>query len=181
MGENYPGNCTDAEEVGPYYRKHNPFMSFTSIRNNQTRCQKIVNSSQFEVDIRQNKLPQYSFYSPNIDNDGHDTNITFASDYLLKKILPHFNSFASLNRTLIVITFDECRCFYEVLIHHTIPPLNHIATILMGGIIKPQRYKTSNENIFQHYSLLKTVLENWELDANRLGERLGSADVLPVV
>lgn len=41
-----------------------------SFRNNKNWCSKIVEASQLAIDIANNALPQYSFYTPNIDNDG---------------------------------------------------------------------------------------------------------------
>ncbi len=46
-----PGNCDASTSVGTYYRKHNPLISFDSVRNNATRCAKIVNSDQLDKDL----------------------------------------------------------------------------------------------------------------------------------
>lgn len=47
-------------------RKHNPFISFTSISGNPARCAKIVPATQLDTDIANNALPNYSFYTPNL-------------------------------------------------------------------------------------------------------------------
>jgi len=41
------GDCNTVASEGTYYRKHNPFMSFTDITGNLTRCQLIVNETVF--------------------------------------------------------------------------------------------------------------------------------------
>jgi hypothetical protein len=46
--------------VGTYYRKHNPLISFNSIRNNATRCAKIVNADEFDTDLN-GKAPRALF------------------------------------------------------------------------------------------------------------------------
>ena len=51
-----PGNCDASASVGTYYRKHNPLISFNSIRNNATRCAKIVNADEFDTDLN-GKVP----------------------------------------------------------------------------------------------------------------------------
>lgn len=50
--EAYPGGCNTAQSVYPYYRKHNPFMSFTRVSKNATRCAKIVNSKELDDDLK---------------------------------------------------------------------------------------------------------------------------------
>jgi hypothetical protein len=47
-------------------KKHNPFISFTSISGNPARCAKIVPATQLDTDIANNALPNYSFYTPNL-------------------------------------------------------------------------------------------------------------------
>jgi hypothetical protein len=38
--------------------------------NNPARCQKIVDGKQLDVDIKSNAVPHFSFFTPNIENDG---------------------------------------------------------------------------------------------------------------
>lgn len=63
-------------DVFPYARKHVPFLSFPSIVGNPKRLARIVNASEFETDLAQltlpHQLPHYSFYVPNLLNDGHN-------------------------------------------------------------------------------------------------------------
>lgn len=40
--EDFPGHCKLEETIGHYYRKHNPFISFTNVHTNATRCAKVV-------------------------------------------------------------------------------------------------------------------------------------------
>src|SRR5262249_47007627 len=56
---------------GLYFRKHNPFISFDAVRNDPARLEKIVNATQLALDVEQNALAQYSWFTPNIQNDGH--------------------------------------------------------------------------------------------------------------
>jgi hypothetical protein len=76
--ELYPGNATycftDAYSVErKYCRKHNPYMSYININRNVTRCGlRIVNAVQLDIDLDSGNFPQYSFYTPDLDNDAHE-------------------------------------------------------------------------------------------------------------
>ncbi|CAG8739677.1 15553_t:CDS:2, partial [Racocetra fulgida] len=71
------GNCytgaTAPSGQHLYARKHNPFISMDDIRTNSTRCAKIVPGTQLDTDINNNAVPQFVYYTPNQNNDGHDT------------------------------------------------------------------------------------------------------------
>jgi hypothetical protein len=74
--EDYPGNCyLGATAGGPhhYAEKHVPHLEFVDNRTPQ-RCSKIVSSDQFWTDVKNQQLPAYWFYVPNLENDGHDSN-----------------------------------------------------------------------------------------------------------
>jgi len=49
-----------------YFRKHNPFVSFDNVRNSPSRLAKVVNAKRLQEDAKNNALPQYSWYTPNI-------------------------------------------------------------------------------------------------------------------
>lgn len=58
-------------QLANYYRKHNAFGSFHSIQQSETRWEKIVDEVQFWRDLESLSLPEYSWFTPNIWNDGH--------------------------------------------------------------------------------------------------------------
>ncbi|KAJ3143196.1 hypothetical protein HK101_003166, partial [Irineochytrium annulatum] len=72
--EDYTGTCNKAATIGgahAYARKHNPFISFTNIQSNKTRCANIVPATQLDVDAASSDgLPDYIYYTPNLANDG---------------------------------------------------------------------------------------------------------------
>lgn len=175
--EDYPGHCFTGSVAGstylnsfahgivghPYARKHVPFMSFASIQDNPTRCARVVDGAQFMRDARGDSLPNYSFYTPNMRNDGHDTPIAFAANWLdgfLKEIraLPVMHQ-----RTLIVVTFDE-----------GIPPeytANTVLTVMLGDNIAPGEYT----QFVTHYGLLRTIEDNFDLSPVAAGDRDAAA------
>lgn len=144
--EDYPGNCFSGDR-GLYKRKHNPFISFNSIRNNMTLCRNIVNSNYFASDLLNGVIPNYSFYTPNMNNDGHDTSIEYAGKWLDSFLTPNLPSLLQ-NRTLTVITWDE----------DDFTVINKIYTVLIGSMITPG---STDNTFYNHYSLLRMIEDNW--------------------
>ena len=69
--QEYPA---DGETLARYFRKHNAFASFHDIQSSKTRWSKIVPSDQLWNDIApscESSLPEYSWFTPDIWNDGH--------------------------------------------------------------------------------------------------------------
>jgi phospholipase C len=152
--ENYPGNCYKGTRSGDYYRKHLPFISFLNVQTNPKQCSNIVASTEFFNDLTatKNNLPTYSFYVPNIKNDGHDTSIQFADTWLSKTFGLFLSNPAILKNTLFIITFDE----------DDLSAGNNVYTVFVGAGVKPK----SQSNIpYSHYSILKTLEAIFELDS----------------
>lgn len=84
-------------------------MSFLNIQNNTARCKNIVNAeSTFAADVAKGAgAPNYMYYVPNLANDAHDTNVTFAEKDLSVIVDTMLNNKAFMKNTLILITFDE--------------------------------------------------------------------------
>ena len=104
QGFNYSNQATFAND---YVRKHNPLIIFDSVANNATRLALIKNQTSFAADIAAQTLPQWSFFTPNMTNDAHDTNITFAASYARRLLEPLLNNSYFMNNTLVVLSFDE--------------------------------------------------------------------------
>ena len=77
------GKCNTNMGIGPgdkfgqgtqlYQRKHNPPMLYSNIGLNDTRClEHIVGLDSFIYDVINGNMPDVSYYTPNIVNDGHD-------------------------------------------------------------------------------------------------------------
>ncbi|GBB90116.1 hypothetical protein RclHR1_00170020 [Rhizophagus clarus] len=154
--ENYPGNCYQYS-FGPgndsYARKHNPFISMVNIHSDPERCAKIVNASQLDTDISTNSVPQFAYYTPNQNNDAHDTNLTFAMTWFKAWFEPKLQDPAFTTNTLFLITFDESESY-------TIP--NQIFSSLLGTPVNPNA-NHNDDTFYTHYSVAKTIEENWGL------------------
>lgn len=66
--EAYTSDGNLAARLGTYARKHVPFMSFTGITSNSTRCANIVDATQFDADIANNQVPDYVFFMPDVSS-----------------------------------------------------------------------------------------------------------------
>ncbi len=58
-------------KLAGYFRKHNAFASMHSVQKDENRWKKIVSDEQFWRDVEGENLPQYSWFTPDIWNDGH--------------------------------------------------------------------------------------------------------------
>ena len=156
--ENYPGGCFAGSvagnaSTGLYARKHNPFITFDSIRNNRARCGLIVNASELAGDSAAGRLPAFSFFTPNMDHDAHDQPLSYAAKWFEGFIEPRLSDPNFMRGTLLVVTFDESDI-------QSGAADNHVYTALLGPMIKPGSTDTAR---YSHYSLLRSVEDNFQL------------------
>ncbi len=183
--EDYPGNATHCfqKSKGLYQRKHNPFMSFNNIRKNSRRCAHIQNADKLDEALAahtqqemdnprqiENVIPQFVFYTPNMDNNGHDTNAAFAGDYLQSLVRKYNHPAFKKLRTLFVVTFDEDSDHWSKAYLHSYFPKyfskkdNRVFTVIWGEDVIPKESQgTKDGEYYSHYSILKTIEENWDL------------------
>lgn len=178
--EDYPGQCFTGSRSGRYARKHVPFLSFTRIRT--TACGQVVPATGFERDRASGDLPTYMFYSPNLDNDGHDpvlrpaTGLRKSTRWLRSFLEPLRADSAFMRRTLVVITYDESRSdpvpltdpFHPHARATTSP--NQIYTVLLGGGVRVG----SSDRPLTHFDLLRTVEWNFGLPPLAAGDSTAS-------
>ncbi|KAL0094913.1 secreted acid phosphatase [Phycomyces blakesleeanus] len=150
----YPGSCNLDMRISTYARKHNPFMSMVNVQKDPKLCAKIVNADQLDIDIANNDVPQLVFYTPDMNNDAHDTSMSYAGNWLKSFIEPRINQTAFNKNTMFVTTFDE---------NHTKEIPNRVMTFLFGPDFKRSSTGSSDDTAYNHYSLLRTIEDNWEL------------------
>ncbi|KLU86701.1 acid phosphatase [Magnaporthiopsis poae ATCC 64411] len=167
QGFNFSNQETYAND---YMRKHNPLILFDSITNNPDRLAQIKNFTSFEQDLRDKKLPQWMFMTPNMTNDGHDTNYRFSGRWARSFLEPLLKDTHFMNRTLIMLTFDENEVY---------PTQNRVFTVLLGGAVNPGLRGTKDSMFYNHYSSISTVSANWGLPS--LGRWDCGANILAVV
>lgn len=162
FAEDYPGtavNCFTGDYRGRYGRKHAPFLSYTPITGSSRCVRHVMNAAHVPF-----PLPNYSLYVPNMDNDGHDTSVAYSANWL-KGFLEPLLSRPELARTLVVVTYDESQTGD-----------NPIYTVFLGSMIQAG---TTDDAARDHYSLLRTIEENFQLGT--LGrEDLKSSPILAI-
>ncbi|KAJ9643675.1 uncharacterized protein PV06_09142 [Exophiala oligosperma] len=143
-----------------YVRKHNPFMSFDNIRNNTSRCKNIVNAEEhFARDVSLGAdAPQYMYYTPNLLNDAHNTNVSYAARDLRYIMDTMLSNPAFMKNTLITITFDENDIFSP----ENFGTPNHIYTVLLGNDTL-KCYNCIDQQYYNHFSQVVTLEKNWNL------------------
>lgn len=173
--EDYPGKCFLHSEAGEgrltprskptalYAKKHVPLLAFESVQNDPARCARVVNAREFMRDARSGHLPNYAFYSPNVFNDGHDTSLATASEWLKGFVESFRGTLGMHQRTLLVVTWDEGG---EQDSRH-----NQVLTIFLGDVVNPGRYDAK----LTHYSLLRTIEDNFGLEPLTKGDRTAAA------
>jgi acid phosphatase len=122
QGFNFSNQASFAND---YVRKHDPLILFKSVTQNATRLQLIKGFTAFSDDLRNRRLPQWAFITPNMTDDGHDTNITF-SVWERDWITPLLNNSYFINNTIALLTLDETESYTEG---------NKPFAILLGGAI----------------------------------------------
>jgi len=152
--EHYPGGCFADEGTADnvYKRKHNPFLMMTSVLKTEL-CKKVVDDKQLDIDMAANAVPQVVYYTPDMNHDGHDTDVQFAADWLESFLTPRRNVPALADGTLFFVTFDEQEDYGGD---------NKVYTVLFGQPVS-KRAGTRDPRHYSHYSLLRTIEENWDL------------------
>jgi phospholipase C len=151
--ESMPIACDQTESPdGLYDVNHDPFVYIDGITGNSgsggtsSYCNShVVNYQNFANDLASGNLPSFSFITPNINDDGHNTNVAYADNWLANNVPQILNS-ASFASTALFIVYDE-----------GVTNLNgggHVYSILVSPFAK--NGYTSNVQ-YSHYSLLATV------------------------
>ena len=157
---------TFPEDVFPFARKHVPFLSFPNIIGNSSRSACIVDASEFATDLANNALPTFSWYTPNLINDGHSLSDTEKkADPLDRNRAVNIDNIATFLQgflgpnpltkfppgTLVVVTFDEAYPYYEPY---------QIYSLLIGDMLTAGTVRTEPYN---HFSMLKSIEVNFDL------------------
>ena len=132
-------DCGSADKL--YRRKHNPVPDFSKVP--ATANQPF---SAFPADF--SKLPTVAFLVPNMMDDMHDGSVAQA-DAWLKQNLDGYIQWAKAHHSLLILTWDEDDGSQN----------NQIATIILGGDVKPGRY----DQHVTHYGVLRTLTDMYGL------------------
>ena len=176
-----------------YERKHNPFVSYTDVQANPARMANIVDFSQFSTDLANNKVPNYSWISPDQCHDMHGRastpsdpcdfsqvqSLIATGDAFLKSTVKAItNSQAWQNsNSAIFITWDESDFpFVDTSgCCDANPGGGHVVTLVL--LSENETARTSSV-AYNHYSMLSTVEGAWNLGC--LAFTCDTANVTPM-
>jgi len=164
QGYNYSNQETYADD---YVRKHNPLVLYDSIVKNDTRARQIKGFDNFFADLADQTLPQWAFITPNMTNDAHDTNISFAAKWERSWMSTLLKDDYFMNNTAVLLTFDEDDTYNKT---------NRIFSILVGGAIPDHLKGTKDDTFYTHYSTIASVSANWGLPS--LGRWVSQIELL---
>lgn len=150
----YQGFEFSETKASDYVRKHNPLILFDSVTEDDTRLRQIKNFTTFYDDLNNQELPQHMFITPNMTNDAHDTNITFASSWTYRFLHDLLQDEYFTKDTLIMLTFDETDT-YEI--------GNKVFTFLLGGAVPENLRGAEDDTFYTHYSIIASMSANWGL------------------
>lgn len=144
-----------------YVRKHNPAIMHDSVVHWESRLSQIKNlslidtsRSVFHKDLKDDKLPQWMFITPNMTSDGHDTDVTTAGAWCRTFLEPLLDNKNFMKKTLVLVTFDE---------NETYANRNQILGVLLGDAVPKELVGTTDDHFYNHYSEIATASANWDL------------------
>lgn len=154
-----------ADKRGNYVRRHVPFLSFREVQ--EKWCDRVVGvdsgkSDNYFVQDAKKGLVAYSFYTPNMNHDGHDTNAEVAGAWV-KKFLDESFPEKLRKGTLVIVTFDESGGNED----------NRIYTVFLGDMVKPANQQDPRviNMRYSHYSVLRTIEDNFGLEPLTANDR----------
>ena len=159
-------------KAGDYVRRHVPLLSFQEVQ--AKWCDRVVrvdstkgnsllgiDDNQFVKDAKAG-LVAYSFYTPNMNDDGHNTNVGVAGAWV-SKFLDKIFTEKLRKGTLVIVTFDESDRNSD----------NRIYTLFLGDMVKEASQQDPKvlDRHYTHYNVLRTIEDNFGLQPLAEGDR----------
>jgi phospholipase C len=157
--------------TGAYVSIIDPFVMLSDVADNpRVADQCIWPFTQFENDLNANSLPEFSYIVPDLKDDAHSGTAQKADDWLETYVIIPLSTdpaFQSGGDGILIVLFDEGA--FTDLAHGG----GHIAPVFWGPKVKAG-YTQQSTTIYQHQSMLRTVLQ-----ALGLSDTLGAASTAP--
>lgn len=162
---------------GGYATRHNPFMYYRSIVGDQARCdQHVLPITEMQKDRAAGKVANYNFISPDVCHDAHDDSsdpkcsLQNADKWLQPQLDPILASKEYQSGGAVFLTFDEAELADGSSCCAGVSGASgagggHIATAILSPALAKRG--ESIDTPYSHYSLLRTVEDNFGLPALR--------------
>jgi len=156
--EAMPSNCYGSNS-GRYFARHDPFVYFSDIVNNATRCGRVIPAGTGDSALLNDlgstsTASNYMWLTPDGCNDMHDCSVAIGDNYL-KGLVPQIlnSTVFKTTRAALFITFDE---------DSGGSGRPNLYTVWAGPVAK----KGFTSSIaYNHFSLLATIESNWNLSS----------------
>jgi phospholipase C len=172
----YQGHSTTGGKN--YADRHNPFIYFPNVIENQARCEQHQRPfTDLPGDLAAGTLPSFAFITPDTCHDGHDavcadgtTGGLTAADAWLRSNLPPLLDYLARNNGLLVINFDEGATPTNPADIVTAPADFSCASCVslgLGGrtgavLVSPRLPQNATVTTsYDHYSLLRTIEDSF--------------------
>ncbi|MHB2035922.1 MAG: alkaline phosphatase family protein [Nitrososphaerales archaeon] len=150
--ESMPAPCYFADS-GNYAVRHNPFAYYTDITGNSAYCDQHVvpmnNTTGLVQDLQSGSLPNFSFVTPNLCDDGHDscnsalTQVKQADNWL-SLMVPKIIESPEFSSTVLFIVYDE----------GSTSPSSQVVCIVVSPFVRTTYVSNA---YYTHFSLLATI------------------------
>jgi acid phosphatase len=143
--------------TGSYLIRHNPFARLSDIADNkQVAYQHIWPFTQFAIDLANGTLPEFSYIVPDIYDDAHNGTPHQADAWLQANVVDHLSNhpaFQPGGDGVLIVDFDEAADSDST--HGG----GHVAPVFWGPKVKAVAYNQISTTLYQHQSMLHTVME----------------------
>ncbi len=147
--EGLPHPCFTGAGAGEYAEKHDPFVYYTPVADQPTRCANVVPLTALAADEGAHTLPAFIWITPNLCHDMHDCSPSTGDRFLASLIPPLLRSLGP--HGLLFLTWDEGASEDGCC---GLASGGHIATIVAGAGAKHGARLTTPVD---HYSVLQTI------------------------
>jgi acid phosphatase len=146
--EDMPAACDTGDTFGPgnYDVNHDPFMYFSEIRGNASKCNRVVPYPQLAGDLAHNTAPSFIWVSPNLIHDMHDGSVAQGDQWLQSQLPAVFASSWYKSGGVVIITWDETA------------GADNVATVVISSRHGGGRTLASAGN---HYGTLRAIEETF--------------------
>jgi phosphatidylinositol-3-phosphatase len=142
--------------TGLYLIRHNPFAMLSDVADNPQVANEVIwPFSQFATDLASGNLPEFSFIVPDVNDDAHNGTPQQADSWLQTNVvtpLSSYSAFQSGGDGVLIVDFDEAET------SDTTYGGGHVSPVLWGPDV-PVGYSQTSSTIYQHQSMLATMME----------------------
>jgi acid phosphatase len=142
--------------LGNYLIRHDPFALLSDIADHPSLADQVIwPFSQFAIDLANGTLPEFSYIVPDVMDDAHNGTPEQADSWLESNVvvpLLHTTAFQAGGDGVLIVDFDEAEN------GDTTHGGGQVSPVLWGPIVK-SRYQQESSTVFQHQSMLRTIME----------------------